>query len=168
MNVTGHLAIGAGSYLLLVKQNLFLTQLTATNNVSFFIGLIACLFGTLLPDIDHPSSTFGKRVKFISYPLSFIFGHRGITHSLLALFSIGYYLLGVIDLNTQVSIYQWIIISIMIGYLSHIIIDYGSPQGVQLFYPLRKNYRFVIYKTSSVQFVIYFSFLCFSVWYYFS
>ncbi|PSX03963.1 metal-dependent hydrolase [Photobacterium angustum] len=168
MNVTGHLAIGAGTYLL-IEKHLYIKESTDfTNETLFFSGLLACLFGSLLPDIDHPSSTFGKRVKLISYPLSLIFGHRGITHSLFALILIGYFMLSAIDINHGFTLYQWVIFSMMVGYLSHIIIDYGSPQGVQLFYPFRRNYRFVIYKTPTMQFIIYFSYLSFCIWHYFS
>ncbi|WP_427925738.1 metal-dependent hydrolase [Shewanella algae] len=40
-------------------------------------------FGSLLPDLDHPSSTIGKRVLFVSVPLAGLFGHRQFTHSIL-------------------------------------------------------------------------------------
>ncbi|PTC00201.1 hypothetical protein C9975_08825, partial [Thalassospira xiamenensis] len=49
---------------------------------SFWFALALVLAGAALPDIDHPQSTLGKRVKFLSYPISTLFGHRGITHSL--------------------------------------------------------------------------------------
>ena len=38
----------------------------------------------LLPDIDHPKSFLGQRLKWISKPIARAFGHRGFTHSLLA------------------------------------------------------------------------------------
>ena len=40
-------------------------------------SLIAAV-GGLLPDIDHPESVIGRRVRFLSHPISAIFGHRGI------------------------------------------------------------------------------------------
>ncbi len=40
----------------------------------------------LLPDIDHPKSFLGQRLKWISKPVARVFGHRGFTHSLLAVF----------------------------------------------------------------------------------
>ena len=42
------------------------------------------VFGSMLPDIDHPASSFGRRVLPISIPISAIFGHLAITHSLIA------------------------------------------------------------------------------------
>ena len=40
----------------------------------------------LLPDIDHPKSFLGQRLSWISKPVARGFGHRGFTHSLLAVF----------------------------------------------------------------------------------
>ena len=41
--------------------------------------------GALLPDIDESNSLIGRKLKVLSYPIKWIFGHRGITHSLVAL-----------------------------------------------------------------------------------
>ena len=41
----------------------------------------------LLPDIDHPKSLLGQRLKWISKPIARACGHRGFTHSLLAVFA---------------------------------------------------------------------------------
>ena len=46
----------------------------------------ATLLTCLLPDIDHPKSLLGQRLKWLSYPIARAFGHRGFTHSLLAVF----------------------------------------------------------------------------------
>ncbi|MBV9748546.1 MAG: metal-dependent hydrolase, partial [Acetobacteraceae bacterium] len=40
--------------------------------------------GGLLPDLDHPRSWVGRRLRVLSRPLAAAFGHRGATHSLLA------------------------------------------------------------------------------------
>jgi membrane-bound metal-dependent hydrolase YbcI (DUF457 family) len=40
----------------------------------------------LLPDIDHPKSFLGQRLKWISKPIARAFGHRGFTHSLVFAF----------------------------------------------------------------------------------
>ncbi|VEB43121.1 Inner membrane protein ydjM [Chromobacterium violaceum] len=48
------------------------------------------LAGSLLPDIDHPKSWLGRRIPFLSRPISYLFGHRGITHSLLAVVGVFY------------------------------------------------------------------------------
>ncbi|MEJ1267581.1 metal-dependent hydrolase [Pantoea ananatis] len=44
----------------------------------------ATLLTCLLPDIDHPKSLLGQRLRWLSHPIARAFGHRGFTHSLLA------------------------------------------------------------------------------------
>ena len=94
---------------------------------------LAASLGGLLPDIDHPESVVGRRVRLISVPLSAIFGHRGFTHSLLAVALIGL-------LVTQVPLYgqSWWV-PICVGYLSHILGDALSASGVPLLYPVSKR-----------------------------
>ncbi len=75
----------------------------------------------LLPDIDHPKSLLGQRLKWISKPIARAFGHRGFTHSLLAVFA----LLATFYLKVPDT---WIIPAdalqgMVLGYLSHILAD---------------------------------------------
>ena len=51
-------------------------------NKTIFILLIA-LFSLFL-DIDEAKSKIGKKMKIISIPVNFIFGHRDFIHSLRA------------------------------------------------------------------------------------
>lgn len=98
-------------------------------------GLAAAVLGSLLPDIDHPKSKFGSKVPFISIPLSMIFGHRGITHSLLAIvglaFAWWYFLSGAPD--------TFLLKALVIGYLSHLLGDFFTNSGIPLLYPWRKR-----------------------------
>jgi len=48
------------------------------------IALALATTGSLLPDIDHPHSWVGRRVWMISRPLAAMIGHRGLTHSIVA------------------------------------------------------------------------------------
>ncbi len=41
-------------------------------------GILTCL----LPDIDHPKSFLGQRLKRLSIPIAKVFGHRGIARRL--------------------------------------------------------------------------------------
>lgn len=82
----------------------------------------------LLPDIDHPKSFLGQRLKWISKPIARAFGHRGFTHSLLAVFA----LLATFYLKVPES---WFIPAdalqgMVLGYLSHILADMLTPAGV--------------------------------------
>lgn len=100
----------------------------------------------LLPDIDHPKSFLGQRLKWVSKPIARAFGHRGFTHSLLAVFG----LLTLFYLKVPES---WIvpgdaIQGMVLGYLSHILADmltpaacrcFGPAAGVSVFRSLRRR-----------------------------
>jgi membrane-bound metal-dependent hydrolase YbcI (DUF457 family) len=79
----------------------------------------------LLPDIDHPKSFLGQRLSWISKPVARAFGHRGFTHSLLAVFgALTLFYLKVPD--------SWIVPAdalqgLVLGYLSHILADMLTP-----------------------------------------
>ena len=81
----------------------------------------------LLPDIDHPKSFLGQRLSWISKPVARAFGHRGFTHSLLAVFgALTLFYLKVPD--------SWIVPAdalqgLVLGYLSHIPADPCAAQG---------------------------------------
>ncbi len=106
------------------------------------IGLVA--LGALLPDIDHPGSAVGRRVRVISVPLSAIFGHRGFTHSLLALG-------GCLAALVMGGWGQMWVQPLVIGYLSHLLADMLTPSGVPLFWPYRRSFSFPLtVKTGSV------------------
>lgn len=88
-------------------------------------------FGSLLPDIDHPGSTFGRRLLWLSWPIRIFFGHRGITHSLLAVAAAGW----------VVAALPGFAACIALGYLSHLAADYLTG-GVPLLWPMPRQYRF--------------------------
>lgn len=111
-------------------------------------GTLAAMVGGLLPDIDHPKSAIGRQLPWLSHPLSAIFGHRGFTHSLLAIVI----MLGALFLFTasgEGSQLRWLVVPLCVGYLSHIVGDSFTPSGVPLFYPKRKTYSFKLFKTRS-------------------
>lgn len=165
MRVTGHIAVGAASYLyaatLLPEHPVFNSGI-----VLWYVGLFLTLFGSLLPDIDTPESTFGSKVKIVSYPLSLIFGHRGITHSLIAIagiFYVGYYF----SVNT---FYNGAIIvpCLALGYLSHILSDLITPKGVPLLYPYRRRFSIPIIRNGLIEVFVYVLIFSGSVWCYFN
>jgi hypothetical protein len=43
------------------------------------VALALVIGGAVLPDIDHPCSWVGRRVRLISHPLAALIGHRGCT-----------------------------------------------------------------------------------------
>ena len=90
--------------------------------------------GGLLPDIDHPGSTFGRRIWPVSLVISKVFGHRGITHSLLAVAGLTILLLS----GHRLSVVS---LGLIVGYLSHLLGDFITPHGIPLFWPLKRCYR---------------------------
>ncbi|TCV99710.1 metal-dependent hydrolase [Biostraticola tofi] len=98
-------------------------------------GLLTCL----LPDIDHPKSFLGQRLRWLSAPIARIFGHRGFTHSLLAM--MGGILLFTLQLTPAMIIPLDAFHGMIVGYLSHIIADMLTPAGVPLLWPCRWRFR---------------------------
>lgn len=107
---------------------------------------LAAALGGLLPDIDHPESVIGRRVRIISVPLASIFGHRGFTHSLLAVA-----LIGAIAVHLTLQ-GQSLLLPICVGYLSHLLGDALSASGVPLLHPWsRKRYKWRVLPVNSLQ-----------------
>ncbi|MGL6174902.1 MAG: metal-dependent hydrolase [Cellulosilyticaceae bacterium] len=130
MNKNTHLIAGAAVGIYLSSQ-LELTPIQSLLCLSF------SAIGSLLPDLDTPTSYLGRRILLISYPLSKAFGHRTITHSLLF-----WTILFIAYPSFFKSINQGIIcFATYGGVLSHILLDFISPIGVPLFYPI-SNKRF--------------------------
>ncbi|WP_338563200.1 metal-dependent hydrolase [Erwinia sp. E_sp_B04_8] len=99
----------------------------------------ATLLTCLLPDIDHPKSTLGQRFRWLSQPIARIFGHRGFTHSLLAV--IGGVALFHLKLPKEWVIPADVFQGLVLGYLSHIAADMLTPAGVPLLWPCRWRFR---------------------------
>lgn len=127
------------------------------------VDLLLLSVGALLPDIDGNGSitrpgtilkkllgkTLSQLVNVLVAPIALsiklLFGHRGITHSLIvpAIF----FALGII-LNTK----HWL----TFGYLTHIFGDLLTPKGVPLLSPLiNRNFSLKVFRTgSSVEVVV--------------
>lgn len=112
------------------------------------VGMMAAAVGGLLPDIDHPKSALGRRIPFISIPLSYLVGHRGVTHSLMAVVVMLILLsLAAFTMDTRIAL---LVAPVCLGYLSHIAGDAMTPSGVPLLWPNRKRYTLNLFKTTSV------------------
>lgn len=88
----------------------------------------AAAFGALLPDIDHAGSTLGRKVPFAAKTIRGIFGHRTFTHSIAG---IG----GAAWLMSLLPIHPAIFSGVIIGIISHIVLDAITKDGVKLFWP---------------------------------
>lgn len=105
-------------------------------------ALAAAALGALLPDIDHPQSWAGRKMKPISVPLALVVGHRGVTHSLLAVLAC----LGVL----AVMGLGWAAAPVVLGYLSHLAGDALTPSGVPLLWPSRRRFTLNLCRTGSL------------------
>ncbi|CAL1329462.1 metal-dependent hydrolase [Candidatus Providencia siddallii] len=101
--------------------------------------LLGASIGSLLPDIDHKSSLFGRIFFFISFFMSKIFSHRGFTHSLLSwiILIVFFYIF-----HIEKLISNDLIQAFLLGYISHHFADMLTPYGVSFLWPL--SYRFSI------------------------
>ncbi|WP_220756897.1 metal-dependent hydrolase [Shewanella colwelliana] len=101
------------------------------------------IFGSLLPDLDHPRSTIGKRVLFVSVPLAGIFGHRQFTHSIWPLVLTVW----LFNLTDQANSYVMVL---MIGYMSHVIADMLTDSGVPFLWPFQRRFGLTLCKSGGV------------------
>ncbi len=134
MTAQGHLLFSVTCTLIAHKL-----QLTpALADASLRQTIPAALASALLPDLDHPKSVLGQRLPWISKPLSRLFGHRGFTHSLLAVAA------AVWGLNQSLppdTLPMGVKDALIVGYLSHLLGDWLTPAGIPLFWPIKRRYR---------------------------
>ncbi len=95
-----------------------------------YLFLIFLLVGSLLPDLDNPYSKLGRKVRPISGLIKFIFGHRGIFHSLVAgvLIFVLFYVLG----------FKLIGAGLFAGFVLHLVLDGLTLKGINFLYPFLK------------------------------
>lgn len=124
-----------------VAAGAYLTTVTDAPFTFTFVGGI--IVGSLIPDIDEPNSYIGRRSFGIAKLIKKAFGHRGLTHSLLAwmCFSLIYYFYP-----------NHFTYGLCAGYLFHIAGDFFSKRGVPLFSPIwKKKFKFLItYETGKI------------------
>lgn len=101
----------------------------------------ASVLGGLIPDIDLPSSTMGKKVKIIAKTINKAFGHRTITHS-------GLWLIPLIIYYFKSP--NMILGGYIVGFTSHLISDSMTSGGLPWLWPFSKT-RFRLTKFKSGQ-----------------
>ena len=121
------------------------------------VAVAANILGGVTPDLDEPTVRFwnnfpaGSIVGRIIHPL--LGGHRMISHSLLGMFAIGWglkYLLTnyvsrvlLVDMNVVWGAF-------MLGYLSHLVMDTITKEGVPWFFPIPWKLGFPPFKALRV------------------
>jgi len=111
----------------------------ATRLFMITLFCVSTTVGALLPDIDSPSSLLGRFFPWFSRFLAKVFKHRTLTHSLLSIFFFVLLLSQSGRIDYGESFFRLIILGLMVGHISHILLDLLTPQGVVLFYPLPLN-----------------------------
>lgn len=130
-----HAAAGSASALLVA-------QYLHAGPIQSLLILSGGVVGSYLPDIDHPKSAFGSRVLPLSLPISAIFGHRGITHSLIAAAGMSWLMWWVFQqAHWDKGFAVPMVVGVAAGYLSHLLGDWLTNSGVPLLWP--SNRRFV-------------------------
>ncbi|WP_162007875.1 metal-dependent hydrolase [Heliorestis convoluta] len=114
------------------------------------IGAMAGALGSLLPDIDHPSSKLGSKLLLLPSLLKITIGHRGPTHSIVGAVTVSFLvwlLLSMIYPLTNMALY----VLLLAGYISHLVLDSLNPQGVAWLWPVtRKKFRIPMFDTGGV------------------
>lgn len=104
------------------------------------LAAVLAITGGLLPDIDHPRSWVGRRLALIAWPMARLCGHRGVTHSLLALLAIAglWWLVAHPQAPQRATVS--LLLPMLVGYLSHLLADFLTPAGVPLLWPSRRRF----------------------------
>src|SRR5260221_14062939 len=106
------------------------------------IAFTANLVGGLTPDIDQPTADLWRKLPagtlFGKILSPFLGGHRFISHSILGIFLFGFlskYLLSLAShtILVNMDIVWW---SFMIGYISHLVMDTFTKEGVPWLFPI--------------------------------
>ncbi len=164
MTGKSHLTIGLVTYASLWFQPLGALHAPLLGGSRSWLALPVALtliaFGSLLPDIDHPDSSLANEKVLgipIFLPFSWLigrtFGHRGVTHSLLAvalLVTLGQLAqLPWAPLQSapfQALHYVWNDLSlgwlIIWGYVGHLAADALTRAGIPLFWPFSSRFGF--------------------------
>lgn len=105
-------------------------------------ALIACFIGGLIPDLDKPTSEVWHKIpagSILGRLLQpFLGAHRHLSHSILGFGLINLlikYLFNLAGLTILVNM-EVVWLSFAIGYISHILMDTLTVEGVPLFFPI--------------------------------
>lgn len=121
-----HALVGAGSCTVAFQ----VAGMPATATV-----LTVAVLGSLAPDVDHPGSWLGRRVFPLSLLFSWLVGHRGVTHSVLAFM--------VLSLSLHFLVpNKWaaLVPAFQIGYLSHLFSDWNTSSGIPVLWPSERRF----------------------------
>jgi inner membrane protein len=91
------------------------------------IGL--AVLGSVLPEVDTPHSLVGSFTRPLSERIVSRWGHRSATHSFLGLLVLG-------AIASPLAFWRWTWwLALLVGFLSHLLLDMGTKSGVRLLWP---------------------------------
>lgn len=113
------------------------------------VAVTACMIGGIAPDVDQPTAPFWRNIPATNFLGKFfgriLGGHRFLSHSILGIWLFGKGFEIVLDVLTpsfpylNMDIIWW---AFMIGFVSHLIMDTFTQEGVPWLLPL--PYKFGI------------------------
>lgn len=113
---------------------LILSQAICPEQSTQAIAVIAITAaGSIMPDIDVGTSKLGRRIPALSYTIQFLFGHRGIFHSLIL------WALPLLYLHISYPEYRLFVWSCGCGIATHLLLDMLNPAGIPLLWPWNKR-----------------------------
>ena len=118
------------------------------NPITIITSLIANIIGALLPDLDQASNRLWDLLpacNFLGRILRQLFlSHRTLSHSILGVYLLHRLLLFLLPqiLNPQFLNIQLVYFSLMIGFLSHLFLDFLTEEGIPLFFPIKLKLGF--------------------------
>jgi inner membrane protein len=134
MMAGSHVVLGAAAWMVVAPH----LGLPAAAPVPLGLAVL----GAMLPDVDHPKSWVGRRLRPVSTPIAKLLGHRGVTHSLAAA-------AGCTWLLWRHGLPRAELAPVVVGYLSHLAADLLTPGGLRLAWPLKGTWALPLCRTGS-------------------
>lgn len=138
MNKTAHSYIGGLSC---ATIGILAMPASTSSIIPLVVMTGAGIIGGLFPDIDKEGSAVSHRAPGASRIIETLFGHRGFFHTpLIVIAMIVLYLLA-----EPTNIYaRYCTYGFILGYISHLFLDFLTPMGIMLFYPFSNRYYHII------------------------
>jgi inner membrane protein len=134
MMARSHVVVGAAAWMI-AAPHLGFSPFSPTS-------LAIAAGAALIPDVDHPKSWVGRRLRPLSSQLANLLGHRGATHSLIAV-------IGCMWLLAKSGLPHSVLAPVCVGYLSHLGADMLTPGGLRLAWPLPGTWSLPLCRTGS-------------------
>jgi inner membrane protein len=135
-------------YIAILAGSLYFNYFGGTKDWLLAIGFaIALIFGALLPDIDERQSSISHKLPLTSKIVAGFSKHRGIFHSVWI--PIILILIAKFVISRYFALPNLVLVGLVVGYVSHLLADGMTVDGVAPFHPVKWKIRGFI-KTGSI------------------